>query len=309
MIRTKKQTTKHLYRLALACVISGSYFSCSNSNHFDASGSFEAVETIISAEASGVIEEFSVEEGTVLKAGEYIGYIDSTQLYLKKRQMESQVQALLTRKPDIAVQLASLEKQMQSALREKKRIENLVQAGAATTKQKDDILSQIDIIQAQIDAANSSLTISTDGITKDARPLYLQIEQLKDLLRKCRIVNPVNGTVLVKYAEPHEMTATGKQLYKIADLSKIILKAYITGNQLAQVKLNDTVTVFTDNGTDGFNKTDGRIQWISDKAEFTPKTIQTKDERANQVYAIKILVPNDGSLKIGMYGEVVFHEE
>lgn len=280
--------------------------ACKNENSFDASGSFEAVEVIVSAEGNGVLEEFNIEDGQVLQAGQLIGYIDSTQLFLKKKQLEAQIVALLAKRPNIPVQLSSLQEQLKTAEVEQKRITSLLKSDAATTKQLDDVNAQIEIIKKQIEAQKSTLVISSEGINKDVLPLQVQVEQLDDQLQKCKIVNPINGTVLTKYAEQNEMAATGKALYKIADLSTIILRVYISSNQLAKVKLNQKVKVHTDDGTGGFKEDEGTIAWISDKAEFTPKTIQTKDERANMVYAIKIRMPNNGVYKIGMYGEVSF---
>ncbi len=273
---------------------------------FDASGSFEAIETIVSAEANGMIESLEIEEGQVLDAGQYCGYIDSTQLYLKKRQLEAQIVAILGKKPDIPVQLSTLQEQLRTAERERTRIAGLVKGEAATTKQLDDIDAQIELLKKQIEAQKSTLSISSAGLSKEVIPLQWQIAQLQDQLAKCSIVNPLKGTVLAKYAETKEMTAAGKPLYKIADLSEIILRAYITGNQLPQVKLGQGVKVLTDDGKGGYDKGEGTIIWINDKAEFTPKTIQTKDERANMVYAIKIKIKNKGIYKIGMYGEILF---
>jgi HlyD family secretion protein len=280
--------------------------SCNKDVTFDASGSFEAVEVIISAEANGVIKELNIEEGQNLQAGQYIGYIDSIQLFLKKKQLESQMVALLAKKPNIAVQLSALQEQLKSAEIEQKRVSSLVKSEAATTKQLDDINAQIEIIKKQIEAQKSTLSITSEGINKDILPLQVQMEQLADQLQKCKIINPINGTVLTKYAEQNEMAVTGKALYKIADLSEIILRIYISANQLPQVKLNQKVKVHTDEGNGGFREDEGTITWISDKAEFTPKTIQTKDERANMVYAVKIKMKNDGTYKIGMYGEIKF---
>jgi HlyD family secretion protein len=277
-----------------------------NKKNFDASGAFEAEETIISSEASGVIRQLELEEGQVLAAGQVVGYVDSLQLYLKKKQVEAQITALLGKKPDVPVQLAALEEQLKTAEKEKQRIANLVKADAATTKQLDDINAQVELIGRQIASQRSTLTLSSEGISNDAVSLQVQAEQLNDQLRKCSIVNPVKGTVLLKYAEPNEMTVAGKPLYKIADLSSLTLRAYITGNQLPLVKLGQQVKVLTDDGNGGFKESAGSITWISNKSEFTPKTIQTKDERANLVYAIKVRVKNDGALKIGMYAEIKF---
>lgn len=291
-------------------IIAGSLLltvSCNkNQDTFDASGSFEAEETIISAEAQGALKAFNIQEGQTLQAGQNVGYIDSVQLYLKKKQLEAQVTAVLGKKPNIPAQLSALQEQLRTAEKEKIRIANLVKGDAATPKQLDDINAQIDVLKRQIEAQKSSLSISSEGISKDVIPLQVQIEQLEDQLSKCNLINPVNGTVLTKYAEANEIASVGKPLYKIADLSNIILRAYITGNQLPKIKLNQTVKVLTDDGKGGYQETTGTIIWISDKAEFTPKTIQTKDERANMVYAIKVKVKNDGFYKIGMYGEISF---
>lgn len=283
------------------------FLACTNSkNNYDASGSFETEETIISSEASGTIKQFDIQEGQSLIAGQQIGYVDSTQLFLKKKQLEAQINSLLSKKPDITTQLAALQEQLKTAEKEQVRFNNLVKSGAATSKQLDDITAQVEILKKQIEAQKSTLNISSEGINNDALPLKLQIEQLNDQLQKCKLINSVNGTVLTKYAEANEITAPGKPLYKIADLSNLILRAYITGTQLPLVKLNQKVKVLTDDGTGKFNETEGTITFINDKAEFTPKTIQTKDERANMVYALKILVKNTGLLKIGMYAEVKF---
>lgn len=280
--------------------------SCKEERQFDASGSFEAEEFIISAEGMGKIVQLSIEEGQLLQAGTIIGYIDTTQLYLKKKQLEAQIGAVLSRKPDIRVQIASLEEQIASILKEKERFTKLVKSDAATQKQLDDIENQHKMLQKQLQAQQSQLAITSDGISKESVPMRVQMEQIEDQIRKCIIINPINGTVLTRYAKANEITANGKPLYKIADLSKIILRAYISGDQLPKVKLNQKVKVFTDNGDGTFQETTGIITWISDKAEFTPKTIQTKNERANLVFAIKVSVVNDGKFKIGMYGEINF---
>lgn len=298
-----KKINLTLFAVLVAVVIS----SCGkNENQFDATGSFEAVETIISAEAQGVIKEFSLDEGQTLKANTEIGYIDSVQLSLKKNQLEAQINAVLSRKPNVSLQLASLQEQLKTAEREQERVSNLVKADAATTKQLDDVNAQVQVLKRQLSALKSNLDITISSIKSETAPLEIQIEQIKDLIQKSKIVNPITGTVLTKYAEKNEMAAPGKPLYKIADVSSLILRVYISGNQLPQVKLNQTVTVRTDNGEGGFDETKGVITWISTKAEFTPKTIQTKEERANRVYAVKVSVKNEGNLKIGMYGEIKF---
>ncbi|WP_439585131.1 HlyD family secretion protein [Dyadobacter bucti] len=294
--------------------------ACKNKdNVYDASGTFEAVETIVSAEATGRIMALNIEEGQLLKVGQNVGYIDSVQLYLKKKQLEAQIRATGSRLPDIVAQTNVYKQQeavtqvrLDNLLYEQKRIRNLLKADAATPKQLDDITAQIKELQKQLDvirkqdaAQASVLKTQTSGLRADVLPLYVQIEQINDQLAKSKIVNEVNGTVLSKYAETNEMAVSGKPLYKVADLSTIILRAYVTGDQLAKIKLNQKVKVLVDDADDKYRELGGEIEWISSKAEFTPKTIQTKDERANLVYALKIRVKNDGFLKIGMYGEVV----
>ncbi|MDR1698896.1 MAG: HlyD family efflux transporter periplasmic adaptor subunit [Prevotellaceae bacterium] len=276
-------------------------------NKYDASGSFEAEETIISAEATGVIRQFDLEEGQILTKGQLIGYIDSTQLFLKKRQLESQIRALLGKKPNIAVQLSALQSQLGTAETERSRIERLVAGDAATPKQLDDVNAQIEVLKKQIEAQQSALNISSDGISGDAVTLQVQVQQLEDQLAKCRLVSPQNGTVLAKIAKVNELTTIGKPLYKIADLQTITLRAFVTAAQLTQLKIGQKVKVFADFGEKETREYEGTISWISDKSEFTPKTIQTQDERANLVYAVKITVKNDGYLKIGMYGQVKFN--
>ena len=295
---------------ALLIVIYSLFVGCSGSkNDFEASGTFEAEETIISAEATGVIRQFDVEEGQELTAGQIIGYIDSTQLYLKKRQLESQIRALQGRKPNIAVQLSALQAQLQTAQTERTRLEKLVAGDAATRKQLDDVNAQIEVLKKQINAQQSSLKISSDGISDDVATLQVQIEQLEDQLAKHRLTAPQNGTVLAKIAKVNELTTVGKPLYKIADLQNITFRAFVTSAQLTQLKIGQNVLVFADFGEKKRREYKGTISWISDKSEFTPKTIQTQDERANLVYAVKITVKNDGYLKIGMYGKVNFNQE
>ena len=280
--------------------------SCNKKATYDASGTFETEETIISAEGTGRIREFKVEEGQTLKAGEYVGFIDTAQLYFNKKNLEAQIQAGLSRRPDVASQVAALQEQLKTAQREQTRLQNLVKADVATQKQLDDQTSMVAQIQKQIDAQLSSLGISSQSIEKETVPVKALIQQISDQLSKCYLVNPVNGTVLAKYARVNEEATPGKPLYKVADISTLLLRAYITNDQFGQIKLGQKVKVLVDNGDDKYKEYEGTISWISDKAEFTPKTIQTKDERANLVWATKITVKNDGFLKIGMYADVKF---
>lgn len=293
--------------------------SCTGNGHrFDGSGSFEAEETIISSEANGVLKEFKVEEGDSLGTGDYVGYVDSTQLDLRRKQLIAQIQATGSRIPDIGAQTSYFARQaavyksrLSTLEREEKRMSNLVNGGAAPQKQLDDILSQIDEVKKQIDlvrqqqaAQESALGTQARGLQTDPLALRAQIEQVEDQLLKCRLTNPAKGTVLVTYVQPHELVSVGKPLYKIADISTMILKVYVDGRTLPAIKLGQKVNVLTDDGKGGMKKTTGTITWINSKAEFTPKTIQTRDERANLVYAVKVSVVNDGYYKIGMYGEM-----
>lgn len=273
-------------------------------NSFDATGNFEADEIIISAEATGKIMQLKLDEGLVLKAGESIGYIDTVQLSLRKKQLIFSINALMAKQPDAASQLATVQKQIETAEHERKRINNLLKEDAATKKQLDDVNAQLDWLKKQYSSLQTSLAITARSLQSETLPLKAQIEQLDDQIKKSHIVNPLDGTVLTKYAQQDEVITAGKALYKIADLSTILLRAYISGDQLAGLKLGQKVKVTVDDVNGGSKNYDGTLEWISDKAEFTPKTIQTKDERANLVYAIKVKVKNDGLLKIGMYGEV-----
>lgn len=290
--------------------ISITMWGCNNSDDgIDASGLFEAEEVIISSEVAGTVEQFDIDEGQQLKEGDVIGYIDSTQLYLKKQQLQSQIEAVLSKRPDIAVQVAALKEQLKALKKDRDRIANLVKADAATQKQLDDINAQVEVIEKQIKAQQTTLGNASNSIMLETNPMKIQMKEIQDQLSKCRIVNPLNGTVLAQYTREKEMVAPGKPLYKIADISSLLLRAYVTGNQLSEIKLGQMVTVQVDDGAEAYKKYTGTIVWISDKAEFTPKTIQTKDERANLVYAIKVKVKNDGFLKIGMYGEVKLKPE
>lgn len=308
--------------------------SCNNGeNEFDATGVFEATEVIISSETSGKILNLSLEEGDELAAGQAIGNIDCENLSLQKAQAEASLEAISAKTnsaaPQVEIlkqqlntlqkQLATLKAQLNVVLVEQKRVENLVKAEAIPTKQLDDVNGQVDVLQKQIATAESQMGVTRQqiksqeqqvgianrAVLSERKPMQERIAQVANMMENCSLVNPIKGTVLVKYAEANEVTGPGKALYKIADLSEMVLRAYITGDQLAQVKAGDQVKVMVDNGQGSYKELAGEVSWISSKAEFTPKTIQTKDERANLVYATKIKVKNDGYLKIGMYGEVV----
>lgn len=294
-------------------------FSCNNNgNGHDASGTFEADEVIVSSMQSGKILYLNVEEGMTLTKDTVIGLVDPENLKLQQEQVEESIKALNEKTIDVMPQVQLLHNQMtvqqsqlDNLLHEQKRIENLIRSDAATGKQLDDINAQIDLVKKQMTVTQQQITVQKTnvatqnrGILSEAAPLEKRVAQIKDLVKKAGILNPVNGTVITKYAEAGEMTSAGKALYKIADLTELNLRAYITGTQLPKVKLNQSVKVMIDEGKKKYKEYPGTITWISDKAEFTPKTIQTKEERANLVYAIKVKVKNDGYLKIGMYGEV-----
>jgi HlyD family secretion protein len=292
----------------------------SQQSEIDAFGNFEAEERLVSAEGTGKIIELTVEEGQSVQAGQVVGRIDSTQIVLKIAQLEASILAISAKKPAIGAQLAVFDDQaavitanINNLERERKRIENLVKKDAATPQQFDQLNDQLiqlkrqlEVVQAQKSAAFASLNVQQTGITAEVAPLQHQIAQLRDQLQKCRITVPAAGVVLTKFAEPGEVTSVGKPLFKTADLDNMILRAYISGGQLSSVQLGQEVTVFVD-GPDGQNLSrKGKISTIADKAEFTPKVIQTKEERVNLVYAIQIAVPNDGIFKIGMPAEVQF---
>lgn len=282
--------------------------SCGTEAEFDAQGSFEATEVVVSAEAAGRILWFDAEEGTAVEPGVRIGQIDTLQLDLQRRQLEAQQAALLASRPDIRAQAAALREQIAKQERELTRVQNLLRDGAATTKQRDDIEAQIRILQSQLSAALSSLDKSTVTIDGNAAVVETQIAALDDRITRCRIASPIAGVVLTKYAEAGELAAVGKPLLKVADLEHLYLRAYFTSEQLAAIRVGDAVTVTADFGGDQRYDYEGRITWISPESEFTPKTIQTRDSRANLVYAAKIAVQNDGRLKIGLAGEVRLHD-
>lgn len=308
-----------------------------NGNQVDAFGVFEATEIIVSAEAMGNVVDFSIEEGSEIKKDSVVGKIDPVNLNLQKEQVESSLEALKLKTndagPNISIlkaqltvqqnQINVIESQLKAAIKDQGRIQNLVNAQAAPSKQLDDINTHTDVLKNQLAAAKDQLavlnrqikaqqdlvSIQNRGILSEKLPLQKKIALVSDQIAKTRIINPENGTVLAKYIERGEFATPGKALYKLANLQNMTLKAYITGNQLGSVKLNQVVTVSIDQAKGEIKTYEGKITWISEKAEFTPKTIQTRDERANLVYPIKVLVKNDGYLKIGMYGDVSFQSK
>ena len=280
-----------------------------NEKAYDATGTFEATETTVYAEQSGALLTFSVNEGDHIEAGKEVGLIDTTQTWLKIRQLDATKEVYQSQKPDMERQIAATRQQLSKAQQDEQRYRELVADGAAPSKMLDDASSQVKVLQKQLDAQISSLSTSTRSLDKQTVAANVQIEQLRDMLRKCHIMTPTKGTVLEKYVERGEFVAIGKPLFKIADTEQMFMRAYVTSAQLQNIKIGQQVKVFADYG-DGQKKAyDGTISWISSRSEFTPKTILTDDERADLVYAVKVAIKNDGYVKIGMYGEVVLSEE
>ena len=278
----------------------------SNKSKYDTEGFFESTEITISAQASGNIMALDIREGDNIDEDVVVGYIDTTQLHLSKLQLAKNVESINSNRPDIKKQIASLESQIKKLTKERSRIENMLRDGAATTKQLDDIESQIEIVNNQLEAQKSSLTKSTLSLDAQTHSIETQIDIIDDKLEKSKIKSPIAGTVLTKYAQAGEFTAVGKPLFKIADLENVYLHAYVTSAQLSNIKLGDKVTVCADFGGDNIREYSGTIEWIAAKSEFTPKNIQTDNERENLVYAIKVAVANDGYIKLGMYGGIKF---
>lgn len=294
--------------------------ACGNEQKFDASGTFETEEVIVSSELTGKIRALDIEEGDTVSLGKIVGMVDAENIELQKEQVQASIEALSEKTADVSPQVQLLQdrlnvqrSRMDNLLHERKRVDNLLKKDAATGKQLDDINAQIDVLQKEMNVTQQEINVQRSNIStqnrtilSEGKPLQKRVEQLNDQLQRASIVNPINGTILTKYANAGEMTSGGKALYKVADLSELILRAYISGGQLSSVKLGQPVKVLVDDGDKKYKEYTGVITWIADKAEFTPKTIQTKEERANLVYATKIKVKNDGFLKIGMYGEVKF---
>jgi HlyD family secretion protein len=317
----KKKSIKNISIILLFSCSLTFFTACNkNQNDADASGSFEAQEVIVSAEQSGKLLSFDIEEGDVITTNKLVGQIDISTLNIQQEQVEASMQTLTqkTNNPGPQIELVKKQLEVQKTnysylLNEKQRIANLLKADAATQKQFDDITAkaeeaqkQMNVTEQQLVLYSSNINTQNNAILSEKGPMEKSVKQLQNQMSKAQIFSPITGTVLTKYAMAGELTAMGKALFKIANLDTMTLRVYITGSQLSQVKLGQKVKVFVDNGEDAFKELSGNIYWISDKSEFTPKTIQTKDERANLVYATKIRVKNDGFLKIGMYGEVKF---
>ena len=277
-----------------------------NEKAYDATGTFEATETTVFAEQSGALLSFNITEGNEVGQDSEVGVIDTTQTWLKIQQLEVTKEVYQSQKPDMERQIAATRQQLTKARHEEQRYKDLVADGAAPSKLLDDATSQVQVLQRQLDAQISSLSTNSRALDKQTAAAEVQVNQLKEMLRKCHIVTPTKGTVLEKYVERGEFVTVGKPLFKIADTETVFLRAYVTSAQLKSIKLGQKVKVFADYGDQQKKEYEGTVTWISSRSEFTPKTILTDDERADLVYAVKIAVKNDGYIKIGMYGEVSF---
>lgn len=277
-----------------------SLISCNNKNDkADGYGNFEATEVTISAEANGKIEYLKLEEGDILEPNTQVGLIDTTQLYFNKQQLMASKSTVYSKSANVLSQVKVLQEQLKTTLIEKKRIQNMFAENAATKRQVDEIDGKVSFIQEQI----KSVETQNAPIVNEVKSIDVQIEKINDQIQKSKIINPIKGTVLAKYSEPNEVTAFGKPLYKIADISEMTLRVYISETQLSQIKVGQNVNVKIDAEKE-MKSYQGTISWIASSAEFTPKVVQTKEERVNLVYAVKVNVKNDGSLKIGMPAEM-----
>ena len=281
--------------------------ACGNSEkEYDATGTFEATETTVSAEQNGTLLTFAINEGDEIEAESEVGLIDTTQTWLKLQQARATQEVYQSQKPDMEKQTSATRQQLAKAQAEQQRYKELVADGAAPSKMLDDATNQVQVLQRQLAAQLSSLSNNTNALSKQMAATEVQIDQLRDQLRKCHIKAPLKGTVLEKYAERGEFVAIGKPLFKMADMEQVYIRAYVTSAQLQSIRIGQQVKVFADYGDGKKQEYDGTVSWISSRSEFTPKTILTDDERADLVYAVKVRVKNDGFIKIGMYGEVKF---
>lgn len=281
------------------------FASCGNKDaDYDASGVFETTEVIVSSRGTGEIVSLNVEEGQTVAANQPLGELDMTQLVLKKQQLTAGKDAAISRRLNTATQVAALRQQIANLKQEEARFKALLRDGAATQKQVDDIGYQIATLQQQLSAANEQVSTANQSIDGQSAGFDAQIGQVDDMMQQAVITSPINGIILSKYAEAGEFAVPGRALFKVADVSDMKLRAYVTADQLTGLKIGQKVKVYADQGENGRKEYDGTVSWISSEAEFTPKTIQTRDERSNLVYAIKITVHNDGLIKRGMYGDV-----
>ena len=291
---------KIVFLFLLFCTL----ISCQNNKKYDATGIFEATTVTVSSETNGKLISFTVEEGDSVTMGQQVGLVDTTLLSLQQKQLMSQQSAVEKSSPDIAAQVAALRTQIAHQQNECDRIARLLAGGAATMKQSDDANAQLATLHGQLEGLLSTLDKDRSSITESASALQYQREQIEEQIRKSNIVAPITGTILQKYAEQGEYATPGRPLFKMANLDNIYLRSYFTASQLANITIGQEVTVIADFGGDEQYEYPGKIIWIAQESEFTPKSIQTQDTRANLVYAVKIAVSNDGRLKLGQYGEV-----
>ena len=282
--------------------------SCgSTEKEYDATGTFEATEVTVAAEQSGTLMMFDVNEGDSLVLGKEVGLVDTTQIWLKIQQAGATKAVYQSQKPDMEKQIAVTRQQLAKARQDQQRYKELVADGAAPSKMLDDATNQVAVLQKQLDAQISSLSTQLSTLNSQVSTVDVQVSQLKDQLQKCHITTPIKGTVLEKYVEKGEFVAVGKPLFKMADTDQMFIRAYVTSAQLKDIKVGQKAKVFADYGDSQKKEYEGTVSWISSRSEFTPKTIQTDDERADLVYALKVAIKNDGYVKIGMYGEVKFN--
>lgn len=294
-------------KLLLGAIVTVLFPACGNGEQeADASGVFEATEIIVSAKVAGEIKCLQIEEGLGLQPDVSVGHIDTTQWVLKKEQLVATLSATDSRKLDETRQLASLRQQIANLKKEQKRFQELIKANAASQKQLDDINYNLQVLEKQLSATSEQIGSANTSLNGQSAGIVAQIRQIEDQLANCFIKSPIKGVVLSKYAQQGEFASMGRPLFKVGDISNLKLRAYITANQLTTLELGQQVKVYADLGEDERKEYDGVVSWISSEAEFTPKTIQTRDERSNLVYAIKIDVKNDGTIKRGMYGDVKF---
>lgn len=273
---------------------------------YDATGTFEATETTVSAQQSGTLLTWNANEGDTLQAGQEIGLVDTTQLWLKILALEASKEVFQSQKPDMQKQIAATRQQLAKAQTEQRRYKELVADGAAPSKMLDDATAQVQVLQRTLDAQVSSLTTTTESLSRQMNATDVQIRQLADQISKCHVVAPCGGTVIEKYAERGEFVPIGKPLLKVADTETMFIRAYVTSRRLQSIRVGQKAKVFADYGGGQKKEYEGTVSWISSRSEFTPKTILTDDERADLVYAVKVAIKNDGFAKIGMYGEVKF---
>ncbi len=298
---------KNILLIITAVVACFGLGSCKNKDtDVDATGTFEATEVTVSSEASGRITSLPIREGDQVTTGQQCGFIDTVQLHLQRLQIEAGIRAAEGRTRDEKVQTAALEEQIAIARKEVTRLQNLVKANAANTKQLDDAVAGVNLLEKQLEAARADIAMNNTIAMAEAQSLRAQLAQVEEAINRSRIVSPIDGTVLVKYAQQGELTGAGKPLFKVADIKNMYLRAYITSSQLSELKIGQKVNIVTSGSEESSRRYDGTVTWIASESEFTPKTIQTKDERAHLVYAVKIAFVNDGYAKIGMYGDVIF---